>query len=272
MKHELTGKSRADVELVRRGMADSREKAQALILAGQVRGASGRIDKPSAQVSADDSLSVDEPLPYVSRGGFKLAKALDAFGVDPSGVTAIDIGASTGGFTDVLLQRGAAHVYAVDVGYGQLDLRLRNDPRVRVMERTNARRLTPDMFNPPPTLCVMDVSFISIRLLLPVIYPIIGEHGGIVTLVKPQFEAGRGQVGKGGVVRDAAVRERVLLDIASFTASTGWSVRTADFSPIQGPAGNIEFLFNIRHGSTDFAETTALVQNAARRACEAFAG
>jgi 23S rRNA (cytidine1920-2'-O)/16S rRNA (cytidine1409-2'-O)-methyltransferase len=263
-------KNRADVELMRRNLVESREKAQSLILAGVVRSGVLRIDKPSVLVAQDAPLSVEEALPYVSRGGLKLSKAMDEFQVDAKGIIALDVGSSTGGFTDVLLQRGADRVYAVDVGYGQLDARLRSDPRVVVMERTNARFLIPERFDPRPSFCVMDVSFISIRLLLPVIFPIVGTNGRIVTLVKPQFEAGRLHVGKGGVVRDSAVRERVMREIAAFVGETGWSVRGVAVSPIQGPAGNIEFLFDIIYGSVDNVSVDAMIADAARTANEMF--
>lgn len=239
-------KQRLDMALVARGLAPSREKAQALILSGAVFYNNQRADKASLSVENPDLLEIRGAAhPYVSRGGLKLEKALTAFSLDVRDVVALDIGASTGGFTDVLLRGGARHVYAVDVGYGQLDWKLRNDPRVTVMERTNARRLTPDLFASRPALCVMDVSFISIRLILPVVAPILGGGGRFVTLVKPQFEAGRERVGKKGVVRDAAVHLDVLQTVCGFAQGIGWRVSQADFSPVTGPEGNIEFLFEI---------------------------
>lgn len=239
-------KQRIDMALVEKGLAISREKAQAMLLSGVVFYNNQRADKASLPVEDLRLLEVRGAAhPYVSRGGLKLEKALAAFSLDAHDVVALDVGASTGGFTDVLLRGGARHVYAVDVGYGQLDWKLRNDPRVTVMERTNARHLTPDLFAPRPTLCVMDVSFISIRLILPVVAPILGEGGRFVTLVKPQFEAGRGRVGKKGVVRDAAVHLEVLQSIFDFVRDMGWCVSQADFSPVTGPEGNIEFLFEI---------------------------
>lgn len=239
-------KLRLDVALVQLGLAPSREKAQAMILSGKVFLCGQRADKASLQVAPGDAVEVRGAAhPYVSRGGLKLEKAIAAFGVDARDVIAMDVGASTGGFTDVLLRAGAKLVYAIDVGYGQLDWKLRNDPRVVVMERTNARHLTPADFQERPTLCVMDVSFISVRLILPAITQIIGEQGRIVTLVKPQFEAGRERVGKKGVVRDLVVHLEVLEEVRLAAEALGWCVTRADFSPVTGPEGNIEFLFDI---------------------------
>lgn len=239
-------KERLDVALVNRGLAESRARAQAMILAGHVYIGQKRVDKASVQVLPTDDLRVTSaPHPYVSRGGLKLAKAIDSFAIPVQGVVALDIGASTGGFTDVLLQAGAQLVYAVDVGYGQLDWKLRNDNRVVVMERTNARFVKKEDFPERPSLCVMDVSFISVRLLLPVVFTILGDAGRVVTLIKPQFEAGRESVGKKGVVRDPQIHREVLLSILSFVTHLGWAVQAMDFSPIMGPEGNIEFLFDI---------------------------
>ncbi len=243
-------KQRIDVALVSRGMADSREKAQALIMAGQVYIDEKKVLKASEQVSEDANLILRGAgdAHFASRGGHKLEKAMTAFQADVQGAVAMDIGAAAGGFTDVLLRHGASHVYAIDVGYGQLDWKLRNDDRVTVMERTNARTLTPDMFPKRPNLTVMDVSFISIRLILPVAAEIMGENGRFLTLVKPQFEAGKGQVGKNGVVREKETHERVLKEICLFAPTFGWHVAQMTFSPIKGPAGNIEFLADIRPG------------------------
>lgn len=242
----MSEKTRLDVALVREGFAESREKAQALIMSGVVFVDGRRAGKASQAVLPSDALEVRGAAhPYVSRGGLKLERALAAFGVDASGAVCMDIGASTGGFTDVLLRAGARRVYAIDVGYGQLDWRLRGDPRVTVMERTNARYLTPQEFDERPSLCVIDVSFISVKLLLPPITAILGDGGRIVALVKPQFEAGRAQVGKKGVVRDIGVHQAVLADIVAFAHRSGLTVRGADFSPITGPNGNIEFLLDI---------------------------
>jgi len=236
-------KVRVDQELVRRGLAPSREKAQALIMAGVVYIAEEKITKPSLPVTEESPLSVRGAAhPYVSRGGLKLEKALKAFSIDPTGMVGVDLGASTGGFTDVLLQNGAAHVYAVDVGFGQLDWKIRNDGRVTVMERTNARYLTHENFDRKVNIAVMDVSFISIKLILPAAFEILGEDGRMVTLIKPQFEAGRERVGKKGVVSDPAVHFDVVKSIVDFVPTLGWRVEAIDFSPIRGPEGNMEFL------------------------------
>ena len=242
-------KQRADVWLTVRGLAESREKAQALIMAGQVYVGEKKVLKASEQIEEDAPLHVrGDQQAFASRGGHKLEKAISAFSADVTGAVAMDIGAATGGFTDVLLRHGAKHVYAIDVGYGQLDWRLRNDERVTVMERTNARALTPEQFPLKPSLTVMDVSFISIKLILPVAARVMGDTGRFLTLIKPQFEAGRGQVGKNGVVRDKEIHERVLWEICAFAPSFGWHARALTFSPIKGPAGNIEFLADIQPG------------------------
>jgi 23S rRNA (cytidine1920-2'-O)/16S rRNA (cytidine1409-2'-O)-methyltransferase len=248
-------KERADVALVKRGLSESREKAQAQIMAGLVFAGLRKIQKPSDTVASAETLSVKGSVhPFVSRGGLKLEKALDTFGADVSGAVAMDIGAATGGFTDVLLRRGAAHVYAIDVGYGQLDWDLRNHTQVTVMERTNARYLKPEQFDKMPTLTVMDVSFISIRLILPVAAGIMGGSGQFYTLIKPQFEAGRDRVGKKGVVRDPAVHQAVLEEIVDFVPGFGFQVLGLTFSPITGPEGNVEFLANIAPKRDDMAE------------------
>ena len=242
----MSDKTRADVALVQRGLAESREKAQAAIMAGQVYIGERKVLKASEPVREEDALTVRAGAhPWASRGGLKLEKALKVFHADVHGRTCLDIGAATGGFTDVLLQNGAAHVYAVDVGYGQFDWRLRNDPRVTLMERTNARFLTAEQFPDRPSVTVMDVSFISIRLILPVAAAIMGQDGIFYTLIKPQFEAGRERLGKKGVVRDPRVHEDVLREIVSFVSGMGWSVTGLDYSPVTGPEGNIEFLARI---------------------------
>ena len=208
-----------------------------------------KILKASELFEEDAAFSVRGELQsFASRGAHKLEKAIEHFQADVTGRVCLDIGAAAGGFTDVLLRAGAQKVYAVDVGYGQLDWRLRQDDRVVVMERTNARTLSAEQFSPTPTLCVMDVSFISIRLILPVAAHIMGEAGRFLTLLKPQFEAGRGQVGKHGVVREQATHRRVLEEIRDFCPSFGWSVRGFTWSPITGPKGNIEFLADIQPG------------------------
>jgi 23S rRNA (cytidine1920-2'-O)/16S rRNA (cytidine1409-2'-O)-methyltransferase len=234
-------KKRLDVLLVERGLAESRAQAQALVLAGRVRG----YEKPGMQVDDSAELDVEAPAPFVSRGGQKLAHALDVLGVDPAGKDAVDIGASTGGFTDVLLQRGAARVVAVDVGYGQLHERLRADPRVIVLERTNARELGGLPFSPDLVVC--DVSFISVRLALPPALAIARPGWDAVVLVKPQFEAGRAEVKRGGVVRDPEVRRRVVKEIAE--AALEWEGETvgAVDSGLPGPKGNREVFLHLVH-------------------------
>lgn len=243
----MSDKKRVDVALVERGLAQSREKAQALVMSGVVYIGENKVDKASAQVTPEDELIVRQTgTGYVSRGALKLEKGLAVFSVEAKDRVAMDLGASTGGFTDVLLQNGAAHVYAIDVGYGQLDWKLRNDPRVTVMERTNARYLTADDLPLRPTLGVMDVSFISITKILPAAAAIMGENGEFISLIKPQFEAGRDRVGKKGVVRDAQVHLDVVKEILHFIdADMGWTAQNLSFSPIKGPEGNIEFLVHI---------------------------
>ena len=253
----MTEKTRADVALVNRGLAESREKAQAAIMAGQVFIGERRVMKASEAVRPEDPLLIRQPeKTYVSRGALKLEKAVRVFSASLKDRVILDAGASTGGFTDVCLHSGARHVYAVDVGYGQLDWKLRNDPRVTVMERTNARFLTPDMFPERPEIAVMDVSFISIRLILPALISVIGDQGVIYSLIKPQFEAGRDKVGKKGVVRDPKTHEDVIRTISEFAQSIGWNVRRLDYSPITGPEGNIEFLSEIRKSDDSSAGIT----------------
>lgn len=235
-------RQRLDQVLVSRGLAETRARAQALIMAGQVL-VNGQVQTKAGTLIADDaSVEVRTGLPYVSRGGFKLAHALDQFALDPTGVTALDVGASTGGFTDVLLQRGAGRVFAVDVGYGILDHRLRNDPRVVALERTNIRHLTALPANTLADCAVIDVSFISLRLVLPAVRRLVTPTAWIIALIKPQFEAGPKHVGKGGVVRDPAVHAQVIRDILSFARDCGLNPAALTRSPITGPAGNVEFL------------------------------
>ena len=243
----MADKIRADVALVQQQLCESRERAQAAIMEGRVFIGEKRINKASETVDQDMLLTLKTPEnEYVSRGALKLEKAVRVFGADLKDRVVMDIGASTGGFTDVCLKNGARHVYSIDVGYGQLDWKLRNDPRVTVMERTNARYLEKSSFEEKPTVTVMDVSFISISLILPVAVQIMGDEGVIYTLIKPQFEAGRGKVGKNGVVRDPATHEEVLNGIIRFAEQLGWPVRKIDYSPITGPKGNIEFIAEIR--------------------------
>jgi 23S rRNA (cytidine1920-2'-O)/16S rRNA (cytidine1409-2'-O)-methyltransferase len=232
------------------GLAESRERAKTTIMGGLVYVDGQKADKPGTQVSPDCKIEVrGAACPYVSRGGYKLEKALISFGIDPAGRVCLDCGASTGGFTDVLLQNGAKKVYAVDVGYGQLAWRLRNDSRVVVMERQNARYLSPEMFPERMDLAVMDLSFISVRLVLPAVRGLLNDGAPVLCLVKPQFEAGREEVGKKGVVRDRAVHERVLHGFIEFAASAGYTVAGIDYSPIRGPEGNIEYLGYLRNGA-----------------------
>jgi len=237
---ERRGKARVDVLLVERGLAESREKAQALVLAGEVDVEGRLAAKPGHLVAAGAVVTVRSRPLYVSRGGQKLNRALDAFSLDVRGLVVVDVGASTGGFADCLLQRGAARVYAIDVGQNQLDWRLRSDPRVVVMERTNVRFLSglPET----PDAAVADVSFISLKLALPPVVRLLPSAGWVVALIKPQFEAGRELVGKGGVVRDPAVHRMVLGDVLAWAVEAGLVVRGAVPSPIRGPAGNVEFL------------------------------
>jgi 23S rRNA (cytidine1920-2'-O)/16S rRNA (cytidine1409-2'-O)-methyltransferase len=240
----MDGKQRADTALVERGLAPSREKAQALIMSGSVYVREVKVLKPSEKVAEADELTVRAPEhPYVGRGALKLEKALRVFRVDPAGMTALDIGAATGGFTDVLLRACAERVYAVDVGYGQLDWKIRSDPRVTVLERTNARYLTREQIGgETPGLTVMDVSFISVRLILPVAAELMERRGLFCILIKPQFEAGRERVGKKGVVRDPAVHIDVARAVRDFTPTFGYRMTAFSFSPLKGPEGNIEYL------------------------------
>ena len=226
--------------MVEAGLAPSREKAQALIMAGEVLVGDKVIDKPGTKIDAASEITVKSKPRFVSRGGEKLAAALDAFPISVNERVCADVGASTGGFTDCLLQYGAGRIYAIDVGYGQIDYRLRQDTRVIVIERTNARYL--ERLAEPVSLVVVDASFISLRLLLPTIKGWLTEQAEVVTLIKPQFEAGQDDVGKGGVVRDSKVHARVLGEVLSFAQTAGFSVRGLIRSPLKGPAGNVEFL------------------------------
>jgi 23S rRNA (cytidine1920-2'-O)/16S rRNA (cytidine1409-2'-O)-methyltransferase len=236
-------RARLDAALVERGLVESRSRAQALIMAGAVRVDGRPAVKPSQLVDAEAGLEIAARHEFVSRGGHKLNHALDRFGIDVDGLVCGDIGASTGGFTDCLLRRGARRVYAIDVGRGQLDWGLRNDPRVVVMERTNIRHVE----RLPESLgfASIDVSFISLRLVLPIVARLIQPRGAIVALIKPQFEAGRGEVGRGGVVRDPAVHRRVLHEFWAWCRQHGLVVRGLTASPIRGPAGNVEFLASL---------------------------
>jgi 23S rRNA (cytidine1920-2'-O)/16S rRNA (cytidine1409-2'-O)-methyltransferase len=243
----VEGRVRLDQALVAQGLVPSRQRAQAMVRAGLVRVAGAVADRPDQMVHADVNIELDRVKTYVSRGGDKLAAALDAFGVDPAGRVCLDVGASTGGFTDLLLQRGAARVIAVDVGYGQLAWSLRQDPRVTVLERVNIRYL--DLLPVPADLAVIDVSFISLRLVLPRVRDLLSPPGDVVALVKPQFEVGKGAVGKGGVVRDPDQHRQVLGELRKFADDAGYEVAAEIPSPILGAKGNREFLLHLkRHG------------------------
>ncbi len=236
-------KERLDVLVVERGLAESRARAQALILAGQVVVGDQRVDKPGALVPAESELRLKgEVLPYVSRGGLKLKGAIDRFALDVRGKVAADIGASTGGFTDCLLQEGAVRVHAIDVGYGQLHEKLRTDPRVRSRERVNARYLSAEDLPEPVGVVVIDVSFISLTQVLPAVLPFLESGGLLIALVKPQFEVGRDRLGKGGVVRDAQARQEAIDAVTAFVREAGLSVRGLMDSTVPGPAGNVEAL------------------------------
>lgn len=237
---------RADRLLVEAGLFESRARAQAAIAAGLVRADGAPVRRASDLLSRAAVLGAEAPHPFVSRGGLKLEAALDAFGVDPAGLTCLDLGASTGGFTDVLLRRGAARVYAVDVGRGQLHPRIAADPRVVSHEATDARGLVPDLFAAPPALAVVDVSFISLRLVLPVLPALLAPAARLVALIKPQFEAGRERVGRGGLVRDAAVQAEVCAGIRDLVGALGFRVEGLIPSPIEGGDGNREFLIGAR--------------------------
>lgn len=257
-------RKRLDLLLVEEGLASTREQARALIMAGSVAVDGQILDKPGVKVDEGAQVVVAAAPKYVSRGGTKLERALDAFQLDVSGRVVVDVGASTGGFTDCLLQRGAARVYAVDVGYGQLDWRLRSNPRVVVMERVNARYLS--SLPEPADLATVDVSFISVRLILPAIARLLRPGGQMVVLVKPQFEAGRSQVGKGGVVRDPEVHRSVLRELVEWGDREGYGVRRVTVSPIRGPAGNVEFLALVVPGEPSSPDVGAQREAALREA------
>ena len=239
-------KERLDVLLVSKGLFESREKARSSIMAGVVFVAGNKEDKPGVKVNVDSEIVIKENVhPYVSRGGLKLEKAIRVFNIDLKGKTAMDIGASTGGFTDCMLKNGAAKVFSVDVGYGQLAWELRNDERVVCMERTNIRYVEPEQLGMLVDFASVDVSFISLKKVIPVAVKLLTESGELMCLIKPQFEAGRDKVGKHGVVRDPKVHEDVILDIINFALGIGLKVKALDFSPIKGPEGNIEYLIYI---------------------------
>jgi 23S rRNA (cytidine1920-2'-O)/16S rRNA (cytidine1409-2'-O)-methyltransferase len=245
-------KLRVDQLLVDRGLAESRTRAQALVLAGVVFSGETKLVKPGQAVPGDAALEVrGRDHPWVSRGGIKLAHALEHFGLDPAGVTAMDIGSSTGGFTDVLLTYGAEHVFAVDSGTNQLAWRIRQDPRVTVLEQTSARILTPQQIDRPCNWVVCDASFIGLTKVLAVPLELAAPACTLVALIKPQFEVGRGEVGKGGVVRDAALHQRVCAEVQDWLEGLGWTVLGITPSPITGPEGNVEFLIAARRSPGD---------------------
>jgi 23S rRNA (cytidine1920-2'-O)/16S rRNA (cytidine1409-2'-O)-methyltransferase len=244
----MINKQRLDIILHQRGLAPSREKARAMIMAGEITVNETIVDKPGQRVGETDTITVRAKPRFVSRGGEKLAGALGEFNVEVTGRICADVGASTGGFTDCLLQNGAARVYAIDVGYGQLDYKLRTDERVVVMERTNARHV--ERLPEPVDLAVIDASFISLKLLLPVIQGWLASPGDVIALIKPQFEAGKKDVGKGGVVRDSHVHARVVQEVVDFAVAQGFIAAGLTVSPLKGPAGNTEFLVWLHWGST----------------------
>ncbi|PLS15313.1 TlyA family rRNA (cytidine-2'-O)-methyltransferase [Bacillus sp. M6-12] len=240
-------KERLDVLLVEQGLAETREKAKRYIMAGQIYGNEVRLDKPGEKIPVDTALTIKgKVMPYVSRGGLKLEKALKTFDLQMEGKILLDIGASTGGFTDCALQNGAKMSYALDVGYNQLAWKLRQDERVKVMERTNFRYVTPaDLGGEMPNFASIDVSFISLTLILPVLKTLLVSGSDVVALVKPQFEAGKEQVGKKGIVREPKIHKEVLSKIISFAQGEGYDIKDASFSPIKGGEGNIEFLLHL---------------------------
>ncbi len=260
-------KVRLDALLMARGMVRSREKARALILAGEVQVNGMVLTKPGTAVDEEAAISLSTSrLKYVSRGGLKLEKALQEFKVNLQGKTVLDIGASTGGFTDCCLQNGASRIYAVDVGYGQLDWKLRNDSRVTVMERTNIRYLTIQELGEPADIVTMDVSFISTALIFPVIKNLLSSEGQVVSLIKPQFEAGRDKVGKKGVVKDPLVHREVLLNCIAAASAQGLSCQGVCFSPITGPQGNIEFFIFLQPGPVQAEDMETLVKQVVDKA------
>lgn len=251
----MSNKTRLDVLLTQQGMAESRQKARAIIMSGVVFVNGQRADKPGMAIANDASIEVrGHVMPYVSRGGWKLEKAMKTFPITLEGKVCADIGASTGGFTDCMLQNGAKKVYAVDVGYGQLDWRLRNDPRVVCMERTNARYLTREQIPDELEFASIDVSFISLSLIFPALYQLLSKHGEIACLIKPQFEAGREKVGKKGVVRDKAVHLEVLEHFLEHARANNFTVLGITYSPIRGPEGNIEYLGYLKKDAGEDAE------------------
>lgn len=261
----MANKERLDVLLVQRNLIESREKAKAVIMSGDVYVAGQRVDKAGTMVSLEAEIEVrGNVCPYVSRGGLKLEKALRDFGVDPTGYVCSDSGASTGGFTDCLLQQGAKKVFAIDVGYGQLAWSIRTDPRVVCMERTNIRYVKPEDLGEPLDLSVVDVSFISLGIVLPAIKELLKPDGQVLCLIKPQFEAGKEKVGKKGVVRDPAVHQEVLENFVALAKRLEFTIRDITFSPVKGPEGNIEFLGHLCRtpGEDRYPDLNELVRTA----------
>lgn len=259
MKH----KERLDVLLVARNLAESRSKAQAMIMAGEVYVNEQKADKAGLEINIDDEPVIEvrgSACPYVSRGGLKLEKALRDFRVVPTGFVCSDSGASTGGFTDCLLQQGASKVFAIDVGYGQLAWKIRSDPRVVVMERTNIRYVTPEDLGEPLDLSVVDVSFISLKIVLPAIQKLLKPTGQVLCLIKPQFEAGKENVGKKGVVRDPAVHEEVIRKVTAFAREIGFCPLALTYSPVKGPEGNIEYLIYLSRAAGEDTVTEERLQ------------
>lgn len=236
-------KKRLDVLVFDKGLATSRQKASALIMSGNILVNNFPMDKPGSMVPADAEITnKGSDLPFVSRGGYKIEEAISTLGIDVTGMTCLDVGASTGGFTDCLLQHGAGRVYAIDVGYGQLDWKLRKDPRVVVIERTNIRYAPPELFPEPFDLISIDVSFISLKIVIPAVKPFLKSNGKILALIKPQFEVGKNQVGKGGVVRDPVLHQSVIEQLTDFFSHEGFEIGPVIPSPILGPKGNKEFI------------------------------
>ncbi|MDO4616525.1 MAG: TlyA family RNA methyltransferase [Lachnospiraceae bacterium] len=252
-------KERLDLLVTQQGLAPSREKAKAMIMAGLVLVDGQREDKPGTTFPDTVKITIKgNPIPFVSRGGLKLDKAVKHFSLDLSGKTCMDVGSSTGGFTDCMLQNGAVKVYSVDVGHGQLDWKLRNDPRVVCMERTNIRYVVPEDIQEAPEFVSIDVSFISLTKVLPPVKMLMAEQAEMVCLIKPQFEAGREKVGKKGVVRDPRVHQEVICRVMEFAASEGFQLLHLEFSPIKGPEGNIEYLLHLKKGSEETEQTISL--------------
>jgi len=256
-----------------RGLADSREKARAMIIAGEVAMAGETVLKPGTQVDESAEITIELRRPkYVSRGGYKLEGAIKEFGLDFNGKVVLDVGASTGGYSDCALQNGAARVFALDVGYGQLDWNLRNDPRVVVLERTNIRYFDPAQLGGPVDIITMDVSFISTRLIFPVLANMLKDGGEVVSLIKPQFEAGKDKVGKHGVVRDPKVHLEVLRECIESASQTGLGLAAVTFSPIKGPKGNIEYFVYLKKGPAEYDTNADRIEAMVRRAHSTLGG